>query len=66
MRWCIEKLKLKPGATILDPYMGSASTGVAAIQLGFNFIGVESHEPYFRIAEKRITAEANKHPLLVG
>lgn len=56
MRWCIEKLKLKPGATILDPYLGSGTTGVAAVELGYNFIGIESHEPYFAIAERRIAA----------
>jgi DNA modification methylase len=56
MRWCIERLKLKPGATILDPYMGSGSTGVAAVELGFHFIGIEQNPGYFAIAERRITA----------
>jgi site-specific DNA-methyltransferase (adenine-specific)/modification methylase len=56
MRWCIELLKLKPGAMILDPYMGSGSTGVAAIELGFNFIGIEKHRPYFNVARRRINA----------
>jgi site-specific DNA-methyltransferase (adenine-specific) len=56
MKWCIGRLKLKPGSTILDPYMGSGTTGVAAAELGHNFIGIESHEPYFRIAQARIAA----------
>jgi DNA modification methylase len=56
MRWCIERLKLKPGATILDPYMGSGSTGVAAVQLGCNFIGIDLHRPYVTIARRRIKA----------
>jgi site-specific DNA-methyltransferase (adenine-specific) len=53
MRWCIERLKLKPGATILDPYMGSGSTGVAAVELGFNFIGIESDPVHFATAQRR-------------
>jgi site-specific DNA-methyltransferase (adenine-specific)/modification methylase len=57
MRWCLERLKLKPGSTILDPYMGSGTTGVAAVELGFNFVGVELDPAYFAIAERRI-AEA--------
>ena len=45
------------GDTILDPFMGSGTTGVACVKLGRNFIGYEIHEPYFKIAERRI-AEA--------
>ena len=46
-----------PGDTILDPFMGSGTTGVACVQTGRNFIGIEIEEKYFNIAEKRI-AEA--------
>lgn len=44
----------RPGQTILDPFMGSGTTGVAAVQLGRNFIGIEQNERYFDIACKRI------------
>jgi DNA modification methylase len=40
--------------TILDPFMGSGTTGVAAIQLGRKFIGIEREPKYFDIACKRI------------
>jgi site-specific DNA-methyltransferase (adenine-specific) len=53
MRWCIQRLKLNPGATILDPYMGSGSTGIAAVELGFNFIGIESDPLHFATAQRR-------------
>jgi hypothetical protein len=43
-----------PGGTVLDPFMGSGSTGVAARDAGFKFIGVEKEEEYFEIAKKRI------------
>jgi len=52
------------GDTILDPFMGSGTTGVACVQTGRNFIGIEISEEYFRIAEKRI-AEAQKQPRLI-
>jgi len=42
------------GYTILDPFMGSGTTGVACVQTGRNFIGIEIDEGYFKIAEKRI------------
>lgn len=42
------------GGTLLDPFMGSGSTGIGALLEGFNFIGIEKNEEYFQIAEKRI------------
>lgn len=42
------------GDTIFDPFMGSGTTGVACIQTGRNFIGIEIDPNYFAIAEKRI------------
>ena len=44
----------KPTATILDPFTGSGTTGVAAINLGRKFIGIEIEPKYFEIACKRI------------
>jgi site-specific DNA-methyltransferase (adenine-specific) len=66
MCWCLERLKLRPGATVLDPYMGSGTTGVAAISLGFNFIGIESDPAHFATARYRIDAERSKTVLLGG
>lgn len=43
-----------PGGTVLDPFMGSGSTGVAAVADGFGFIGIEQDAEYFEIAKKRI------------
>jgi DNA modification methylase len=45
-----------PNGIVLDPFMGSGSTGVAAKRLGFEFIGIEKEQEYFEIAEKRISA----------
>lgn len=54
MRWCIEQAKVPPGGVILDPYMGSGSTGVAAVQMRHPFIGIEIEERYFNVACRRI------------
>jgi adenine-specific DNA-methyltransferase len=43
-----------PGATILDPFAGSGTTGVACIQTGRNFIGIEISEEYCAIAKQRL------------
>jgi len=50
------RLVTPPGGVILDPYMGSGSTGKAAIREGFRFIGIERDPDYFKIAEARIAA----------
>ena len=60
----IERLT-EPGATILDPFMGSGTTGVACVKTGRNFIGIEIDPDYYAIAEKRI-AEAQMQPRLEG
>jgi DNA modification methylase len=52
MRWCIEKINNTH--TILDPFMGSGTTGVACAKLGRRFIGIELEPRYFDIACKRI------------
>jgi site-specific DNA-methyltransferase (adenine-specific)/modification methylase len=54
MVWCIEKLQDAP-LLILDPFMGSGTTGVAAIQMGRQFIGIEREPKYFDIACERIS-----------
>lgn len=56
MKWCIEQAGNPE--TILDPFMGSGTTGVAAIQMGRKFIGIEREPKYFDIACKRIEAAA--------
>jgi site-specific DNA-methyltransferase (adenine-specific) len=53
MRWLC-KLITPPEGTVLDPFMGSGSTGIAALQLDFNFIGIEKEKDYFEIARKRL------------
>lgn len=47
-------LTAQPGQTIVDPFLGSGTTGVAARMLGFDFIGYEIDEEYFKIAKERI------------
>ena len=53
MGWLI-KTYSNIGDTIFDPFMGSGTTGVACVQTGRNFIGIEIDPKYFAIAEKRI------------
>ena len=53
MKWCIDHLPEGCG-TILDPFMGSGTTGVAAVQMQRDFIGIEREESYFDIACRRI------------
>lgn len=53
------KLITPPNGTVLDPFMGSGSTGKAAVLEGFDFIGIEQDAEYIKIAEARITYALN-------
>jgi len=53
-----------PAGTVLDPFMGSGTTGVACMQTGRNFIGVEIDPGYFAIAKRRIEDAAAQPPLI--
>ena len=48
------KMVTPVGGTVLDPFMGSGSTGKAAVSEGFNFVGIEMQKSYYDIAEARI------------
>ena len=63
MAWCI-KLLPSPSTVILDPFMGSGTTGVAALQLGRKFIGIELDPEYFDIACRRMEEAVNSVGLL--
>jgi site-specific DNA-methyltransferase (adenine-specific) len=55
---------VEPGGVVLDPFMGSGSTGVAARELGLGFVGVEREESYAAIARQRIEDRASQGTLL--
>jgi site-specific DNA-methyltransferase (adenine-specific) len=57
MRYLI-RLVTPPGGVILDPFMGSGSTGVAAKRLGFGFLGIEAENDSYTISSRRLEMEA--------
>ena len=59
MRYLIN-LITPPNGVVLDPFMGSGSTGKAAVRCGVNFIGIEKEQEYIDIARARIEYEKNK------
>ena len=57
--WLMERLvrcHSHPDHTVLDPFMGSGTTGVAAVSLGRDFVGIEVDEGYYSTAERRLAA----------
>ena len=54
------RLVTPPGGLVLDPFMGSGSTGKAAVMEGFRFIGIEREANYMRIAEARVASGVTK------
>lgn len=64
MQWLVDGCSAA-GETILDPFMGSGTTGVAAVQMGRQFIGIERDPTFFAIACQRIT-DAQRQGSLFG
>ncbi|MCY1372979.1 DNA methylase [compost metagenome] len=54
------RLATPPGGLVLDPFMGSGSTGKAAMREGFRFVGCELSPEYLAIAQARITHEVER------
>jgi site-specific DNA-methyltransferase (adenine-specific) len=50
----LTRLVVPPGGLVLDPFMGSGTTGIAAVREGFDFVGIEMNAEYLSIAEARI------------
>jgi site-specific DNA-methyltransferase (adenine-specific) len=65
MSWLV-KLACPPGGVVLDPFAGSGTTGVACVQTGRRFIGVEMDAGYHEIAQRRIAAARAELPLLAA
>lgn len=63
MEWCIEQCRLDHGSTILDPYMGSGTTAIAAFKSGMQFVGVEIERRWFNVAVERIKRQTGDGPL---
>lgn len=54
MRWLVRMVKMPVDTIILDPFMGSGSTGIACVEEGVDFIGIERDPDYLEIARRRL------------
>jgi site-specific DNA-methyltransferase (adenine-specific) len=61
MKWLVRLVCPQKG-TVLDPFMGSGTTGVATLKEGANFKGIEKEHAHFRVAQKRLQKQQNKTP----
>lgn len=66
MKWCIGLLKLAGDPIILDPFAGLGSTGVAAVEMGMRFVGIERDPVYFEIACRRLEEAQRQERLFAG
>ena len=62
MEWLVNDLTERK-ALVLDPFMGSGTTGIACANLGRRFIGIEADRRYFNVARERIRAAYNQQRL---
>jgi site-specific DNA-methyltransferase (adenine-specific)/modification methylase len=60
MTFVLQQMGMSPGETVCDPFMGSGSTGVAAIRMGLHFVGVELREEHFATACRRLEVETQR------
>ena len=65
MKWAISQLP-EPANIIFDPFMGSGTTGVAAVQMGKSFIGIERERKYFDIACRRLEDAQRQGDMLLS
>ena len=65
LAWCLDRIKAPLGSTILDPFCGSGTTGVACIRTGRNFLGIEISEEYANIARRRCEEAERQGDLFV-
>ena len=65
MKWCLDQLP-DNCVTILDPFAGSGTTGVAAVQHGKTFIGIEREPSYFEVMCRRIEATSKSPNLFIA
>jgi DNA modification methylase len=63
MSWCLDLVKVPKGGTVLDPYMGSGTTGVACVRSGRKFIGIDKDAEHFANACRRIEQELSQGQL---
>jgi DNA modification methylase len=63
MRWLVGMYSV-PGEVIFDPFMGSGTTGVACLEHGRRFVGIEVDPGYFRLAGQRLDEASRQLPLL--
>jgi DNA modification methylase len=61
--WFI-KLFTKPGDLVLDPFVGSGTTALSAIQLGRHFVGIDVSEEYIQLANQRVFEKQIKLPII--
>jgi len=66
MAWCMETVKVPSGGVVLDPFMGSGTTGVAALRTGRRFVGIEKDPTHYATALARITNELAQGDLFLG
>jgi site-specific DNA-methyltransferase (adenine-specific) len=64
MRYLVRLTKTPTGGTVLDPFMGSGTTGMACVLEGRDFVGIELDESYCAIARRRIAAAAAQGVLI--
>ena len=66
MAWLFDHCRVKLGSTVLDPYAGSGTTGVACLRTGRRFIGIEIDPKYFEIACQRMQDEYERMRVVAG
>ena len=65
MRYLVRLTKTPTGGVVLDPFMGSGTTGIACVLEGREFIGIEREPDYMEIARRRIEHWAQQQPRLI-